>query len=229
MSLTPTECKSERAFAATVLAAGQGSRLGGCPKAAIMIDGLSVLERLATALHDSGINATSVVIGPYLDQLLPLAQRAGLDVIEHTVPSPSLEASQRLAIRHHVNQHPTKDLMLVLGDLALLTAADIAKLLTAWHDLPQPETALAPLVEGVRGHPLLLSWELVMQIHSAPEGIGVREWLTQHPGTLSFMPSSSVGYTSDIDTPVDFAKLEAALHPMRLTWPTSKPGGAKPR
>ena len=215
--------RPEREFSATILAAGQGSRLGGCPKAAILIDGLSVLERLATALHDAGISNASVVIGPYLDRLLPMAQRARLDVIQHTVPSPSLAASQRLAIQHHVNQHPTKDLMLVLGDLALLSIADIAKLLNAWRTLAQREAALAPLVEGVRGHPLLLSWELVMQIHDAPEGTGVREWLTQHPGTLNFMPSSSVGYTSDIDTPVDFAKLEAALHPMRLTWPTSKP------
>lgn len=224
MSFTPAVAKPEREFAATILAAGQGSRLGGCPKSAIMIDGISILERLAAALYESGIKAASVVLGPYLDQVLPLAQRAGLDVIQHTVPSPSLPASQRIAIQHHVQHHSQKDLMLVLGDLAMLTTADIATLLTAWHDLPKSEAALAPIVDGVRGHPLLLSWELVTQIHNSSQEISVREWFTQQPGALSFMSSLSGGYTTDIDTPADFSKLELALHPMRLTWPTHKLG-----
>ena len=57
-------------LAATLLAAGLGRRLGGVPKTALLIDGESLFERLVRALRQSGIEAISVVIGPYADTLL---------------------------------------------------------------------------------------------------------------------------------------------------------------
>ena len=60
--------------AAIVLAAGLGQRLGGVPKAALRHpDGTSLLARSAQTLRASGVSQISVVLGPYLDVLLPLA------------------------------------------------------------------------------------------------------------------------------------------------------------
>jgi len=106
-------------IAATILAAGQGSRLGGRPKTALLVDGASLLERLAAALRANGIASVSIVIGPYADTLLPLAARGAIHPLAHPERNSSLIDSQRLALAAHAQARPDHDLMLLVGDLPL--------------------------------------------------------------------------------------------------------------
>ena len=88
-------------LAATILAACLGLRLGSRPKATLQIGGISVLERLVAALRGAGIQAVSVVIGPYRDQLLPVIAHCGAHPVEHRQSGASLVDSQRLALDAH--------------------------------------------------------------------------------------------------------------------------------
>ena len=112
-------------MAATVLAAGLGRRLGNQPKATLEIGGRSLLERLTAALRDAGIRDVSLVIGPYAEQLLPLAAACGLRVLAHQLPDSSLIDSQRLALQTHVARQTGADLLLVVADVrdVLMAAA----------------------------------------------------------------------------------------------------------
>jgi CTP:molybdopterin cytidylyltransferase MocA len=150
--------------AATLLAAGLGRRLGGVPKSALLIDGVSLFERLVGALRQSGIEAISAVIGPYADALLPLARRSDVQVIRHSGPAHELAVSQRLAVHEHLRQQPGADLMLLVADLPLLAVDDIRPLLRAWAQRPAHMQAQVPVVGGLRGHPVLLSWQAVQTI-----------------------------------------------------------------
>ena len=211
--------------AATILAAGLGRRLGGRPKAALQIGGLSLLERLSGALRAAGIAQIRIVLGPYPETLLPLAQRCGLQVLSHGRPETGLLDSQRLAIQAHLarGQSPAQaqatDLMLVLADLPWLQADHVRALLEHWQQRAAGIEAQMPLVAGVRGHPVLLSWQAVGQIAALPPNAGIRDWLKDHPGLIAPFVSQQPAYITDLDTPADLAALAQAVWPEPVRWP----------
>lgn len=205
--------------AATLLAAGLGRRLGGVPKSALRIDGQSLFERLVQALRQAGIDDISAVIGPYADVLLPLAQRGGVRVVEQAVPEAPLAASQRLAVHHHLQHRPGRDLMLLVADLPLLGGEHIAPLLRAWARRPAGVQAQVPVVHGVRGHPVLLSWAAVQGVAAQPPARGVRDWLQGAGEAVQILPTDSNAHTTDLDTPEDLARLRERLHPLPVVWP----------
>lgn len=222
-------------LAATVLAAGLGRRLGQRPKATLEIDCRSILARLAAALREAGIADIGVVIGPYREALLPLAAACGLRVLAHPQPHTSLIDSQRLALEAHVAAHvagvgdaigaeggPPRagaDLLLVVADLPLLAARHITPLLQAWRHRRAGSEAMMPVVDGVRGHPVLLSWAAVRQVDATPRERGVRDWLAAHPGVVQPFPATDPAYVTDLDTPADVERLRALVHPATVAWP----------
>lgn len=218
-------------IAATVLAAGQGHRLGSRPKATLEIDGRSLLERLTAALRGAGIEDIGVVIGPYREALVPLAAACGLRVLAHPQPHTSLIDSQRLALAAHVAgaglavgandgpRHAGADLLLVVADLPLLAAAHVAPVLQAWRQRPAGIEAMMPLVGGVRGHPVLLSWQAVRRIVTTPRDLGIRDWLAAHPAAVEPFPATDPAYITDVDTPADVDRLRTLVHPATVAWP----------
>ena len=215
--------QAEAPLAATVLAAGLGQRLGGRAKATLQVGGVSVLERLATALRGARAHAVSVVVGPYREQLLPLAARSGAQAVLHSLPTPSLVDSQRLALADHLARWPGHDLLLVLADLPLLAVDDVAPLVQAWRQRHAHTHALVPVVNGVRGHPLLLSAHAVVQVLAMPprDGVlpGVRDWLAAHPEAVTHVHTTRIAHVTDVDTPDDVAALRAHVHPTPVAWP----------
>ncbi|GAA6120416.1 NTP transferase domain-containing protein [Acidovorax sp. FG27] len=197
----------------SVLAAGLGSRMGGCAKPAIAVGGATVLERLTTAFRSAGCEQVSVVLGPYRDAMLALADRCQARPVVHTLPEPTLADSQRLAIDDHVSAHAGSDLMLVVGDLPLLATPHVRALRAAWQGRPAHIDALIPTVEGVPGHPVMLSWRAVCAIHALPSPLSVRDWMAADTARLWRWPGADAAYVTDIDTPQDLERARAALAP----------------
>ena len=204
---------------AIILAAGEGRRLGGRAKASLRIDGSSLLQRLGTALRAAGIHVLGIVIGPYRDQLLPLARACDAQVLPHTHAGATLIDSQRLALDHHLAQQGETDLLLVLADLPFLTAAHIQALLERWRQRAPSVDAQMPVVAGVRGHPLILSRRAAEAIAATPRELGIRDWLARHPERVLAVNASQPAYVSDIDTEADVEALRAALAPHIVSWP----------
>ena len=202
---------------ATILAAGFGQRMGGRPKAALQIGGTSLLERLVDVLRGAGVDDIAAVLGPYAETLVPLAQRCGVRVLQ-APPDTPLAASQRLAVQGHIERWPGHDMLVVLADLPLLTSAHIAWLLEAWQQRPDGVQAQMPVVDNVRGHPLILSWQAVQAVAAMPAHQGIRDWLHSHPGQVRPLPSPERAYTTDLDTPEDVAALKEALYPQTVDW-----------
>lgn len=195
--------------AAIVLAAGLGQRLGGVPKAALRHpDGTSLLARSALALRAAGVSQISVVLGPYLDVLLPLVTACAVRPLIHTLPHPSLIDSQRLALADHAKHQPQTDALLLLSDLPGLTAAHLATVLAAWQTRADGIHALMPVVNGQRGHPVLLSAQAVQAIVQQPAELGVRAWLARHPQAVHVLTLDDGAYVGDVDTEEDIRRLE---------------------
>lgn len=220
---TPASATGPVPVAATILAAGLGRRLGRRPKAALQIGDRSLLERLVDALHAAGIGPIRIVLGPYTETLLPLAQRCGLQVLAHGRPDTGLVDSQRLALQAHLAQGQAqdqpRDLLLVLADLPWLQADHVRPLLEQWQQRAPGIEAQMPLVAGVRGHPVLLSWRAVGQIAALPPEAGIRDWLKAHSGLVAPFVSQQRAYVTDLDTPADLAALKQAVWPEPVRWP----------
>lgn len=199
--------------------------MGGRPKAALQIDGTSLLERLVDVLRGAGVDDIAVVLGPYADTLVPLAQRCDAQVQMHPqpltpgMPDLPLAASQRLAVQSHMERWPDHDMLVLLADLPLLTSAHIASLLEAWQQRSAGTHAQMPVVDGVRGHPLILSWQVVQEVGALPARLGIRDWLQGHPGQVRPVSTPQRAYTTDLDTPEDVAALRAMLYPQTVEWP----------
>lgn len=206
-------------LAATILAAGVGSRLGHRPKPALRIDGVSVLTRLIEALRGAGLGPVSVVIGAHAQALRPLADASGARAWVHTLSEPSLIDSQRLALQGHAAHHGDHDLALVLGDLPWLEAAHVQALVEAWHARAREVHAMMPVVDGVRGHPLLLSAEAVRRVLATPPASGIRDWLAANPRSVMALPTLQRAHVADLDTPEDLARLTASFSPRTVAWP----------
>lgn len=197
---------------AVVLAAGLGSRLGGCAKAALEVDGRPLLERLVGAFREAGVDTIHVVLGPYREVLLPIAARCNALPLLHSLPSPTLADSQRLALQSHVSRNPGCDLMLVVTDLPLLHAAPVRALLSAWRERRPGIQALVPTVDGTPGHPVTLSWSAAVDISTQPHDFGIKNWMARHPEAVWRLPCSDRAHVADIDTPDDVARFGARVH-----------------
>lgn len=206
--------------AATLLAAGLGQRLGGMPKSALLIDGRSLFERLVQALQQAGVDTISAVIGPYAETLVPLARCSGVRVIHQPMPKARLLASQRLAMQDHLEHRVGRDLLLLVADLPLLTCEHVVPLLKAWRERPAQIQAQVPTVNGVRGHPVCLSW-LAVQAAAQPDQCGVREWLSGAREATQVIEMAHDAYTADLDTADDLDALRKRLHPLPLAWPSN--------
>lgn len=206
--------------AATLLAAGLGLRLGGMPKSALLIDGRSLFERLVQTLQQAGIDDISAVIGPYAETLVPLARCSGVRVVHQPLPKAPLVASQRLALLDHLEHRTGRDLMLLVADLPLLTGEHVVPLLKAWRERPAQVHAQVPIVNGVRGHPVCLSWQAV-QAAAQPDLSGVREWLVGAREATQVLDAAYDAYTTDLDTADDLDALRKRLHPLQVAWPSN--------
>lgn len=212
--------QADHAPAAVLLAAGLGRRLGGVPKSALHIDGRSLFERLVDALRGAGIEDIGAVIGPYADVLLPLAQRCGVRVIRQPVLDAPLATSQRLAVQDHLRHHPPgRALLLLVADLPLLAREDLVPLLQAWAQRSPGVEARMPVVGGVRGHPVCLSWVAVQAVAERPAGQGVRDWLAVAGDAVQPVVTDREAHVTDLDTPADLEALRRRLWPLTVEWP----------
>lgn len=177
-----------------------------------------MLERLVMALRDAGVSDVHVVIGPYAETLLPLVARSGARAVMHQHPNPSLIDSQRLALNAHEQSLSNHDLMLVLADLPLLNATDVVHLMSHWQQRASTVQALMPMVDGVRGHPLLLSQQAVALVTATPNHLGVRAWLDSHPSAVWQLNCAQKSFVTDVDNHEDILKLQTHLHPTLVTW-----------
>ncbi len=208
-----------RPIAATLLAAGRGLRLGGRAKSSLLIDGCSVLERLVHALREAGAVEVSVVVALDSETLLPCIERCGARAVPHVRADADLSDSQRLAVQTHGTQHPGHDLLLLPADLPLLQAPHVRSLIQAWTARPAPIWAQVPVVDGTRGHPVLLAWEAVQAVLDAPGQPGVRAWLHTHPERVHRLPCADPAHIFDLDTEEDVARLRARIAPSDVRWP----------
>lgn len=196
-------------IAAVILAAGQGSRLGGVAKAMIRIDGEPLVLRQIAALRGAGITDVLVITGEHHAAIAAAVAPSGARVLRNTEPQAGQPGSVRLGLQ---NVDPQADaVMLLLADQALLTSADLRELVHAFR----PDGAIAflvPRVDGAqRGNPVLASRAAVQAIVQSRHYRACRDYMDAHPQWVSYLETGNDHYLVDIDAPQDLALVQARL------------------
>ncbi|MEI8401263.1 MAG: nucleotidyltransferase family protein [Alcaligenaceae bacterium] len=195
--------KSVNLPAAVLLAAGEGSRLGGMPKSLLTLNGQSLLARQVAALRLAGIHQIVVVTG-YFHALIE-AELKPLHV--DTVRNPQPEAGQQSSVRLGLSKlrAPFDFTFITLADQPLLNAEDFVAL-TATFAQRQPSKEIRyPVVKGQRGNPVAISRNIVSLILAADSSVTCRDFIQQHPELVDPYPTDNEHFIIDIDTVDDLA------------------------
>jgi molybdenum cofactor cytidylyltransferase len=193
---------------AVVPACGHSSRMGR-PKLSLPVGDRTVIEHVVRALLEGGVSRVLVVAGPHVPELVPLASRAGADILQLPEPTSDMrETVERgLAWFDEVDRpNPVDWWLLTPGDQPALSTAVVRELLDA-AAVDLSYSIVVPVHEGRRGHPVLLRWRHVSGIRSLPPGEGINAYLGRHRSETREVPVDNSGIHADLDTPEDYQRL----------------------
>ena len=197
-------------LAVLILAAGEGSRLGGYPKALLQKEGNSLLSRLCKSVHAHSPVQILVVTGFYKEQI---EQEIQLINRQHQVQmtcvnNPKPEAGQSSSVR--LGLEALKDhydaLLIALCDQPNIGTQEIGRLLEEFELRTLDQEIVLPMVKGQRGNPVIFSKKVIDQILDIPDMV-CRPFMDKHPELIRIFESENQAYILDVDTQDDIQKL----------------------
>ena len=198
---------------AVLLAAGQGSRIGGSPKALLQLQGLSFLEHHLGALNAVGVSQVVVVTGFYYQSVETIAQQFPVQIVRNSAPELGQASSVRLGIEALGGELDV--IIMMLCDQPFIGRAELTLLLAEFRQLANlkgglssaPEIILIPEVVGHRGNPTLFSGAVMRAILASAEQLSCRQYADLHPELITFLKTDNAHFVIDIDTPEDLQLL----------------------
>ena len=186
-------------IATVLLAAGQGSRLGGYPKGLLIKDGIPLISRFWSEASQLELCEAITVLGFYADRLKPLAEQYSKTVINH---HPELGQSSSVRIGLEALQSDYEYLLISLVDQPQITVSELQALMIHTKRLRGQINAIVPCYQGRRGNPVLLTRSAVEAVLVTPHQ-GCREWLDHNPDRVLFIDMPYESYIRDVDTMTD--------------------------
>ena len=205
LSSEPSKSSTLR-LAVLILAVGEGSRLGGHPKALLTKDGSSLLRRFIHSIQDLSPTETMVVTGFYADEVEAEIQsiQSPITWLRNPKPETGQSSSVRLGLESLKSDYDV--LLIALCDQPNIGASEIESLLEQFDQRTAEQEMILPVVNGQRGNPVLFSKEAIHQILITP-GMVCRVYMDQHPEQIKTFATDNAAYVLDVDTQADIQKL----------------------
>jgi molybdenum cofactor cytidylyltransferase len=193
---------------AVLLAAGEGRRMNGVPKAAIEMQGVPLVRRTLFALSGAGVDEVVVVLGYQADLVEKLVQDFPVTLVRNADYTDGQMGSVRLGLE---SLRGAFDMVLVvLVDQPLLSSHDLIELIGAFKKRSSG-SIMMPRVQGQRGNPVIFDWQSLNDILNDPGNIGCRRYIDMHPELVCAFETDNDHYVVDLDTPEDIEKLQKRL------------------
>ncbi|MCM0035174.1 MAG: nucleotidyltransferase family protein [Burkholderiaceae bacterium] len=209
----PLTAEVTQPFMALLLAAGEGSRLGGVPKCLLRMCEQTLLERQIFALMAAGASNIVVVTGFYFTnveaELTRIADTSGalLQIVRNPQPEQGQQSSVLLGLAAIAAHQTHLPVLIALADQPLMEAADYCACLHAFDKRPPERSILYPIVNQQRGNPVLLTHS-VMQ-HVLESGQTCRDYIHSHPDNVHRFITAIDHFVFDIDTASDLDRFHA--------------------
>ena len=190
---------------AILLAAGQGSRMGGVPKALIELQGVPLINRQLIALSGAGVDEVVVVTGYHHNLVEPLVEQFPVRIARNLNPETGQASSVRLGLEALGANFDA--VIMALCDQPLINAVDIAQLIAAFKKRKSGEIIL-PMVDGNRGNPIVIGRIALDQMLESGTNMVCRKFMDQHPEMVELFHSDNEHFTMDVDSLEDLEKFE---------------------
>lgn len=207
--MLPSE-KTSETWAAVVLAAGTGSRMGGVVKPLIRVGGDPLVCRLVRSLQAAGIERIVVVISPHTHQVRQtltdaLAESAArLTFVEVLADGDQMHSlHQGLLHLSEMNRDVNCGVLVCLADQPWIDVQAVTELQAAFVARSPEIDMLVPCAEGQFGHPVVLSPRLVQEWLSLDEHRIGKVWRDAHPQRVHRWTTHLTSYFTDLDTHED--------------------------
>ena len=197
-------------LAILLLAAGEGSRLGGFPKALLKRRGESLLSRFLQPIQKFNPVETIVVTGFYADaievEINSIRQKThnSIAIAKNPNPEEGQSSSVRLGLESLKSDYDV--LLVALCDQPNIGVSEIEALLEQFNQAGFNKEIVLPMVDGSRGNPVLFSKKVIEEILATP-GMVCRPFMDKHPELVKLFETNNQAYLLDVDTQADIQKL----------------------
>lgn len=190
---------------AVLLAAGEGSRLGGIAKPMLALQGVPLINRHLIAMSGAGVDEVVVVTGFHHELIEPAVETFPVTVVRNGQPEDGQQSSVRLGLEALGAKF---DLVLVvLADQPLIGTADLTELIAAFKKRPHGAIVI-PMVNGQRGNPVVLSMDAATEILASDKKLACRKFIENNPDTVYQYPTDNDRFVLDLDTQDDLLAFE---------------------
>ena len=185
---------------AAIILAGGASRRMGSPKALLLFEGQTFLDRLienASACCDEVV----VVLGHQPDVI-----RAGITRSAKFVVNERHELGQLTSLQCGLREvdHPVDFVLFTPVDYPAVSQSTYSQLAAAFHP---GDVFVVPEFEGKHGHPILFSGLLSFEFLNLPHTAAARDVVHAYRPETRYVPVLDRGVILDIDEPSDYQAL----------------------
>jgi molybdenum cofactor cytidylyltransferase len=193
-------------LAAVILSGGASSRMGS-PKALLPYQGRAFLDHLLEVTHHPKIGVRRVVLGADAE---PIAKTIDL-AADEIVINAEWQKGQLSSIQAALHSLPpgTDGMLLCLIDHPLISAALIDDLIARFYASHAP--IVLPVFEGKRGHPVLFSAKLYLELQNASLELGARSVVWAHKAEIQECHTVEEGCVLNLNDPETFARVTNAI------------------
>lgn len=189
-------------IAAVVLAAGRSIRAGEVNKLLALIEGVPMVAHTVSRVRASLVSSILVVTGHEADRVAAVLADSGVQFTHNPDFAQGMATSIVAGIK--ALNDDVDGVLICLGDMPALAAADIDRLIGAFEG--DPEHAICvPLAGGRRGNPVLFAAEFFAELMALSGDAGARAVIAAHDGEITEVPMTGAGTLVDLDTVEEIA------------------------
>jgi molybdenum cofactor cytidylyltransferase len=187
---------------AILLAAGEAKRMGQT-KQLLPWGDTTVLGQTLRNVQGSAVHDILVVSGHRAEAVEAIAKAAGVQVIHNRrYAAGEMLSSLQTAVR--ALPATISAVLVMLADQPMVEPATIDHLLKAyWQGRGE---LIAPVYEGQRGNPVLISRSYFAELLALPPGAAPRDLLKAHQAELYLVPVASDTILRDLDRPEEYER-----------------------
>lgn len=189
---------------AVLLAAGEGTRMGGVAKPLIRLQGVPLINRQLIALSGAGVDEVVVVTGHAREAVEAQVQSFPVTLAHNAAYPRGRQGSVHVGLAALTGHFDA--VFVVLADQPLIGAGDLTELIAAFKKRPAGHIVV-PMVAGCRGNPIVLDDVARARILAGDTGLACRHLLERQPELVHVHETGNTRFVTDLDTLDDVARL----------------------
>ena len=185
---------------AVLLAAGTSSRMGAQNKLTAELDGTPMIRHIAEAIQNSQAHHLTIILGHDADAVASALEGVDARFLFNPDYRSGQASSVKCGLEHLMPQ--TTDMMMFLGDMPFITTDRIDELIDSHLRLESRWSRItAPLIDGVRGHPVIWGQSFFGDISQIEGDVGARALFNSYPAAVNSVLWNDRTVLMDADTP----------------------------